>query len=320
MRTRRALIGAGMTVLALLAASCGDSDSSDSSDGDGSGAITVTHEKGTEKLDEPATKVVALEWTYVEDLLALGVTPVGVADIDGYNDWVTAGPRLPESVEDVGTRQEPSIERIKLLEPDLIVTDRYNVIAADDLESSAPLLVFNPYKKPQLESMKSIFKELAKAVGKSDKADAVLSDLDGRAQQAKDALAGTDAANRPVVFSQGYSDKSAPVLRLFTSDAMVVQIAEMAGLKNGWQGKADEYGMTTVGVEALSNVGEVTFLYVASDEDNIFTGGLAGNATWKSLEFVRNDRAIPLDPGTWFFGGPLSAMQILDETAKALGG
>lgn len=29
-------------------------------------------------------RVVAREWTYAEDLLALGVQPVGVADIAGY--------------------------------------------------------------------------------------------------------------------------------------------------------------------------------------------------------------------------------------------
>ncbi len=30
------------------------------------------------------TRIVALEWVYVENLLALGIQPVGVADIDGY--------------------------------------------------------------------------------------------------------------------------------------------------------------------------------------------------------------------------------------------
>ncbi|HAS08956.1 MAG TPA: Fe3+-hydroxamate ABC transporter, partial [Acidimicrobiaceae bacterium] len=79
------------------------------------GPITITDGTGTEvTLEEPATTVVALEWSLAEDLLLVDVEPAGVADAANYGDWI-AEPALPEGVEDVGTRQEPSIERIQAL-------------------------------------------------------------------------------------------------------------------------------------------------------------------------------------------------------------
>lgn len=71
--------------------------------------------------NQTATRVIALEWVYAENLLALGIQPVGVADIQGYKQYVNVQPSLTESVVDVGTRQEPNLEAIAQLKPDLIL-------------------------------------------------------------------------------------------------------------------------------------------------------------------------------------------------------
>ena len=64
---------------------------------------------GTVCVPESPLRVIALEWTYVEDILALGVLPVGVAVIVGYGNWVNLHIALDENVIDVGTRQEPNL-------------------------------------------------------------------------------------------------------------------------------------------------------------------------------------------------------------------
>jgi ferric hydroxamate transport system substrate-binding protein len=83
---------------------------------------------------------------YAENLLALGIQPVGVADIRGYQKYVNVQPSLAESVVDIGTRQEPSLEAIAQLKPDLIlgVELRHQTIY-DTLSAIAPTLLFNPY-------------------------------------------------------------------------------------------------------------------------------------------------------------------------------
>ena len=81
----------------------------------------IEHAAGVTIIESIPERVVVLEWTYAEDLLALGIQPVGVADVAGYEAWVNVEPELGDDVVDVGTRQEPSLESIAALEPDLII-------------------------------------------------------------------------------------------------------------------------------------------------------------------------------------------------------
>ncbi|MFF5427953.1 MULTISPECIES: ABC transporter substrate-binding protein [unclassified Streptomyces] len=327
-RMLRALATGG-TVLAvvLAAAGCGSgtvgetADTKPGGDASAKGGITVETALGKVSLDKPATKVVTLEWTYAEELVALGVTPAGNADNKGYGTWITAeGAALPAQVTDVGNRNEPSLEKIKALQPDLIVIDNERSKAnLKQLQAIAPVLSFTYTTKPQLTTMKKNFTELAKAVGKAEKAAEVNARIDAKAADLKGRLDKAGKSGLKYALAQGFTANGAASIRMLTDDAIAPQVLNLAGLKNGWKGQADAWGMTTVGVEGLTQVEkDATFLYVAADNDNPFTGALAGNAVWKGLGFVKSDKALALDPGTWLFGGPLSAMHVLDETGKAL--
>ena len=95
------------------------------------------HEGGTLTLDKTPERIIALNWAATEALLLLGVTPVGVADRDGYDYWVKK-PALPDQVPNIGTRVAPSLEAIAELKPDLIVTSAEMAPAADLLKRIAP--------------------------------------------------------------------------------------------------------------------------------------------------------------------------------------
>ena len=88
---------AAAALLALAATGCGSGSVGDTA-GEGSrsdssaepGGITVRTDRGTVTIDQPATRVVSLEWTYTEELIALGVQPIANADNDGNGAWITA--------------------------------------------------------------------------------------------------------------------------------------------------------------------------------------------------------------------------------------
>lgn len=46
--------------------------------------ITVSHDGGETTLGRQPERIVALEWHLVEDLLVLGIQPVAIADVEGY--------------------------------------------------------------------------------------------------------------------------------------------------------------------------------------------------------------------------------------------
>ncbi|MBA0127156.1 iron-siderophore ABC transporter substrate-binding protein [Haloechinothrix sp. YIM 98757] len=319
----RAVTAGGAAVALALSAGCGSGSVADPGAEETtaeSGSISVATAKGDVELSEPATDVVSLEWSYTEELLALGVTPVGVADSEAYGDWVSApGAELPDDVTDVGSRQEPSIEKIKQLDPDVIVSDVDRLEANfDQLNDIAPVLAFQPTDGPALETMRQNFGELAKAVGKQDEADEVLADLDDKVDEVEGRLDDAGEAGSTFALAQGFTAEGSPGIRMFTGESLAGTLIESVGLENGWSGEPDDWGMTTVGVESLTQVdSDATFLYIALEDDDPFTGALADNEVWTELPFVAEDRVRALDPGTWVFGGPLSAMQLLDETAAA---
>ena len=89
------------------------------------GPISLTDSFGrTVELDEPAQRVVVLEWQQIEDVLSLCVAPVGVADVEGYTTWSTAE-TLPQGTTDVGMRGEPNLDALYATNPDLVIIEAY---------------------------------------------------------------------------------------------------------------------------------------------------------------------------------------------------
>ncbi|MFC7715790.1 ABC transporter substrate-binding protein [Nonomuraea recticatena] len=167
------------------------------------------------ELKAPATKVVSLEWTYTEDLLALGVTPVGVADVDNYETWVTAGERVKGRTTDVGTRQEPSLEKITALAPDLIVAEKFRVGQnLDALKQIAPVVVLDytgeGTGRTQYAHMRQTLKDLAVVVGRQAEADRVLAGLDAKIAEVKGRLEKAGKAGTDYTVTQGYTGENAP--------------------------------------------------------------------------------------------------------------
>ncbi|OII65811.1 ABC transporter substrate-binding protein [Streptomyces sp. CC53] len=288
--------------------------------GTGAGALTVTHLKGTTTLEEPATRVVALEWTYAEDLLALGVSPAGVADIEGYDQWVTGGPRFADSVKDVGTRQAPSLETVKALKPDLIITSKVRSEANyDQLDAIAPTLMFDPYAaEGEYEEMRATLEKIGTAVGRQEAAGAALKELDGKIAAARQRLTDGGKDGAAVTVARGYTTDGAAVVEVLTDSTIPGGLLPQLGLRNAWTGKADAYGMSKVDIEGLKPVEESTLLYVAAKDDDVFATSLPKNALWRNLDFAEGGRVHALDPGTWFFGGPFSTALVADEIADAL--
>ena len=283
----------------------------------------VTHALGHACVTENPQRVVALEWTYVEDLLALGVQPVGIADIEGYHAWVNIPVSLDESVADVGTRNEPNLERIAELNPDLIIGVNFRLTGNyDDLTAIAPTLVFNPYPEDlavsQYEEMITTFTTIAQVVNREAEGQAVLENLEATYERAQAALETAGQDGESFILSQGWTNDSVATFRLFTENALAVQILEQIGLENAWDDAPQLYGYTEIGIEGFAELrdADFNFVYVAQENDNSF---FEESPLWNSLEFVQSEKAYWLGGDAWLFGGPLSAEVIVETILQALG-
>jgi ferric hydroxamate transport system substrate-binding protein len=308
----------------LLLGACGTTETPAGSDPSGAaagGPVTVTDARNKEiKLDKPAGRVVSLEWGETEMLVTLGVMPVGASDTKNYAIWDTAA-KLDAGVQDLGTRGEPSTDAIAKLAPDLIISNEGGVSAdvITQLEKIAPVLVTKTSDaKDNLTRMRNDFNLIAKAVGKTDKATEVLATFDKKIADGKAAIA-AKGAPKPFVIADGYLQGSTISIRMFGQGSLVSQVGLALGLTNAWTGPVDEvWGLGGTDVEGLTTLkdADIHFFYNASEGD-VFAQGLAGNAIWESLTFVKNKQLHKQPNGIWTFGGPLSNSQYIDALVKA---
>ncbi|MFZ5818022.1 MAG: ABC transporter substrate-binding protein [Bacillota bacterium] len=285
---------------------------------------SIKHALGNTELVGTPKRVVALEWTYTEDLLALGIQPVGSADIKNYKKWVNVTPALAADVVDVGTRQEPNLETIASLKPDLIIGVKFrHEKIYDQLRAIAPTLIFDPYPGEngpnQLQEMEETFLAIADAVGKKAEGEAVLKRMNEKFAKAAADLKAKGKGGAEFALAQAFSNQNTAQIRLFTENAMASQILTRIGLKNAHKdAKFQVYGFSTVSVEALPAVQQAHFLYVVQESDDVFANQLKENPVWKGLAFVKEGRTYSLGGSTWLFGGPLSAELFVDKAVAAL--
>lgn len=327
MSSLRSLVLAVTAVAALLLSACGTTEAPAGAQAadSGGGKITVTDSRGKKiTLDGPATRTVALEWNAVEHLLSLGVEPVGVSDVEGYNAWVKAEP-LSESVKDVGIRGEPSMDSIASVRPDLIVaTTDLPQGAIRQLEQLGPVMVLRSADASDaIGQMRENLRLVAKATGTEERAQQLLAEFDAKLAEGRKALAQAGLSGDRFFFGDGYVEAGQVYIRPFAQGSLVSDVTERLGMENAWPGKGDpSYGLDETDVEGLTRLRNVDhFVYYHNDKaggPDPFTDGLAGNAVWRSLPFVKSHDVHRLPDGIWVFGGPSSMIQYVDALVAEL--
>ncbi|MFD0252109.1 MULTISPECIES: ABC transporter substrate-binding protein [Streptomyces] len=316
-------LGAAALASALLLSGCGTTQPTTDAAGRQGSKVTLTDATGHRiTLDHPATKVIATEWMPVEDLVTLGINPVGISDIKGYTRWNHSAP-LRTKPADIGTRGEPSMDTIARLSPDLIVaTQTLSSAAVKQMRAIAPVLVLQDGdRSDQVGRMMTNLDQLAKATGTAEQATKAKKDFHAKVAKSRQAIADAGLQGTKVANADGYKTSNQISIRAFTSGSQVGAMNELIGLKSAWALKPKENsGLVTTDVEALTRLGDVPFLYIpwAGKENDLFKQQMTHNALWKSMPFVKHDKVHRLDDTIWQFGGPRSMGRYAQAVAQAL--
>lgn len=158
----------------------------------------VKHEMGETEVCGRPQKVAALSPHILDSMLALEVQPVAYAEtedskIQTYDKpqeqipyigkWVTTEPK------GLGDRKSPSLERLTLVQPDLILGEKW--LHQDEyplLSQIAPTLLFSDEREDGQRVWQQDIKDIAKALGKQTQAEELLAAFDRQIAQARVAL------------------------------------------------------------------------------------------------------------------------------------
>ncbi|MBY8272041.1 ABC transporter substrate-binding protein [Vibrio fluvialis] len=129
-------------------------------------AVTVTDSHGEFTLNQVPQRIVALEFSFVDALAAVDVSPVGIADDNDPSRLLPAVSAKLGQWQSVGTRSQPSLEVIAFLKPDLIIADvdRHSAVYRD-LSKIAPTLLLPSRRETYEDNLKSAA-IIGKVIGK----------------------------------------------------------------------------------------------------------------------------------------------------------
>ncbi len=281
-------------------------------------AATWQHEQGSLTLEEPPKRIVALNWAATEALLLLGVTPVGVADRDGYEVWV-GEPELPDGVANVGTRVAPSLEAIAQLEPDLIVTSSEMAPAANLLERIAPTYVVSVYKPGSRPFAKArdMLTTLADMLDREDRARAVLADIEQTLATQRARLEQAGLTERPVALVNFLDARH---VRIYTSNGLYQSTLNALGLENVWPNEGNYWGFSVIGLEALAPYEQSRIVAISPTPPGL-SDSLAESPFWTYLPAVKREQVYQLD-AVWPFGGvyPVKRLAVMLADSLLQGG
>ena len=257
-------------------------------------------------------RIIALEWLPTELLLALGVTPLGVADMHNYNIWV-GDPPLPARVVDVGLRTEPNLELMTQMRPSLILCSNGYGPPKEKLTRIAPIMGFDLNSgdgKPFTTARLSL-QELGKRLGREAQADQHLAWVDNQLAAARQRLAAY--RGRPILLMSLLDSRHAIT---FGKNSLFLEVMNMLGLKNAWQGETNFWGSAVVGIERLASLNDVEA--ICFDHDNeADMQQVMRSPLWQSLPFIRAGRFQRV-PAVWYYGATLSALHFVRVLERAL--
>ena len=264
-------------------------------------AVTVKDAKGEFTLDKTPSRVVALEYSFVDALAQVGVSPVGVAD-DNKVDRIL--PQVREKIaawQSVGTRSQPSLEVIASLKPDLIIADPSRHTAVfEELKKIAPTVMFDSRHESYQENLETAQK-IGDLVGKS-------SEMKAKINEHNDYIANIaknlGVQGKKASFGTSREDK----FNIQNDNGYVGSFLTTLGFAptklNGDQ------AFVEINLEQLV-MEKPEYLFIAHYRDESIARKWEAEPLWKAIPAVKANHVYSVDADMWARGRGLEASKIM---------
>ncbi|WP_313614639.1 iron-siderophore ABC transporter substrate-binding protein [Agrobacterium sp.] len=258
----------------------------------------------------PAKRVVTLEWTSTEIALSLGISPVGCAEPSGYRTWVNIENNKLDGAVDVGRRQQPSLEAIRKLEPDLILSSRFrHASLASALGDIAPTHLIDD-QDGDADMLAAVYRSVGQAgtaLSLKNEADVLLGQFD-RAVEMLKAKSSQKIAGRKLLVAQPLP--GVPRLRVFAPNAAISMLLNKIGFTAALDMSPQPFGFTTIDLEGLATLDGDSALFMLAEQ---LPQELADAALWPILPVVAQGNVHLAANPRWPFGSTASLQKLLED-------
>ena len=274
---------------------------------------TIKHDLGTTTITGNPTRVVALEYSFVDALVSVGMSPVGVAD-DGKPNRIISGVRdKMGDYKSIGLRATPNIQVITALKPDLILADtsRHKAIYAQ-LSKIAPTIAYaslNGNYQQVLDSEMST----AIAVNKCDRMKTRLTEHEKILTELK--AKATGGEKRTALFVRA-SEKG---FTGYPPKGYTPGVLDTVGIHSPLP---DDSGDASVSLTLETLVAtKPDVMFIAPNPGRTLADDWAKSPLWKEIPAVKNGMTFTVDPNVWSRSrGLVASEEIAEEAVKNLYG
>lgn len=270
---------------------------------------TVRHAMGETRIEVPPERVVVLDTGELDTVVELGIKPVGAVDYgaDGLPTYFDK--EEIAGVEVVGTIQDPNLETIARLRPDLILSSKLrHEKLYDQLARIAPTV----FAERVGVTWKQNFDLFAQAVGQEDRA----AQTRDRYQQRVTELERSLPNPRPVV---SVTRVMADTVRLYQRANFLGVLLTDLGFPRPESQNVDDFA-AEVSLERLNEAdGDMIILAVFDATKNAYTHQVTASSLWQQLNAVKAGRVHQVDDQTWLGGiGYHAAFAVMDQLGPLL--
>ncbi|MFJ5223698.1 ABC transporter substrate-binding protein [Streptomyces sp. NPDC088400] len=265
---------------------------------------TITHAMGTTELKKRPERVVVLDVGEFDNVVSLGIKPVGYAPTEGDEGIPGYLKKGAGSPKDVGTINNLNLEAIAGLKPDLILGSQLR--AADkykELSAIAPT-VFSI--RPGF-TWKENYLLNAQALDRTAGAKAALTAYDKKVA----ALSADIGPDKPTVSMVRYMPDR---LRLYAKASFIGTVLDDVGLPRPENQQVEDLAVE-ISPEKIDDAdADWIFTGVYGDPEKTGRDSARSNPLWKNLNAVKDGRAKDVRDETWYLGlGVTAAGLVLDD-------
>ena len=252
-------------------------------------------------------RIIALNESVMTNLLALGVTPIGVMDFANRDGSNYLGDTT-EEIASVGAPDGPNFEAMLALEPDLILgtPDLIDEETLETLQQIAPTAISSAPNR----DWRSNFLYVGEAIGKLGEAEALAERSDTRLAEFRTAYADQASADETIAIIRSRADR----FDIYFRDAFIVELTTEAGLQmpTDFDQLEERGGLSLESIDLLTN--DKLFVMIRNEREIGALRDLSTSPLWQTVPAVQNDEVHLVNWSVWVAGSNIvGANLVIDD-------
>lgn len=262
-------------------------------------------------------RIVSLDDLSTELLVSLGIEPVGVANLASYRRYIGIGNDLLERSVPLGSAQQPNLEAIARLKPDLIVGVAYlHLPLFERLDGLAPTLIYQVSLAHDgydgVAIGEAMLDHLGRLTDRQEHAQAVI-------REGQQAL----AAARHLIDAKGLQGEPVAVLYPLVQQGSFIALNQQTligslmarlGVRSPWTLHSAHTLHRRIDMRRFASEPGLRVLFIGGQGQAPFFS----SPLWKALPVAQQQRYAFLPTPYWTFGGPRSTAAIATQVREAI--